>query len=276
MEQKQEHDNDDDLAVLTPEFVGVSVSVTASEPNHAKVTACDTGVASDTPVRAVRRNRTPSILRLLPKRALQEAVRLDAINTALMRFYRWPIVGRMYRRRVEMCLEECRGGPRILEVGFGFGLTFLNLTEDYDEIHGLDLDANVQEVASMHRSLGIDTHLENGNVLDMALGDGAFDTVLLISVLEHLRPEELPRAFAEISRVLKPGGQVVYGVPIERPLMVFMFRILGWDIRKHHFSTEEDVRRAAGSQMDEVQVTQMPSYPPCFGAVYEVGHFVKR
>ena len=36
-----------------------------------------------------------------------------------------------------MCLDECKGGPRILEVGFGFGLTFLNLTQEYDEIHGL-------------------------------------------------------------------------------------------------------------------------------------------
>lgn len=252
------------------------MSVATSEPNQAKVTVCDAGVASDTLRRAVRRNRTPSILKLLPKRVLQEVNRLDAINTALMRFYRLPIFGRMYRRRVEMCLDECTGGPRILEVGFGFGLTFLNLTEEYDEIHGLDLDANVQEVASMHRSLGIDTHLENGNVLDMPLGDGAFDTVLLISILEHLRPEELPRAFAEIGRVLKPGGQVVYGVPIERPFMVFMFRMLGWDIRKLHFSTEHDVRGAAGAELTEVRVAQMQSYPPIFGAVYEVGHFVKR
>ncbi|MCH7700236.1 MAG: class I SAM-dependent methyltransferase [Planctomycetes bacterium] len=276
MEQKQEQDNDDDLAVLTPEFVGVSVSVTASEPNHAKVTACDTGVASDTPVRAVRRNRTPSILRLLPKRVLQDVNRLDAVNTALMRFYRWPIVGRMYRRRVEMCLDECTGGQRILEVGFGVGLTFPNLTEEYDEIHGVDLDANVHEVAAMHRSLGIATHLENGNVLDLRFRDGAFDTVLLISILEHLRPEELSRAFAEIKRVLKPGGQVVYGVPIERPFMVLMFRMLGWDCRKLHFSTEHDVRSAARAELTEVRVEQMQSYPPIFGAVYEVGHFVSR
>ena len=252
------------------------MSVATSEPRYAEVTTRDTDVVFDAPVRAERRNRAPSILRLLPKRVLQDAVHLDTINTALMRYYRWPILGKMYRRRVEMCLDECKGGQRILEVGFGVGLTFSNLAGEYDEIHGVDLDANVEGVASMHRSLGIDTHLEKGNVMDMRFRDASFDTVLLISILEHLRPEELSRAFTEISRVLKPGGQVVYGVPIERPFMVFMFRMLGWDSRKLHFSTEHDVRSAAQAEMTEVRVAQMQSYPSIFGAVYEIGHFLKR
>lgn len=252
------------------------MSVATSEPSYAEETTRDTDIVFDAPVRAERRNRPPSTLRLLPKRVLQDAVRLDAINRALMRYYRWPILGKMYRRRVEMCLDECKGGQRILEVGFGVGLTFSNLAGEYDEIHGVDLDANIEGVTSMHRSLGIDTHLEKGNVLDMRFRDASFDTVLLISILEHLRPEELSRAFTEIKRVLKPGGQVVYGVPIERPFMVLMFRLLGWDSREHHFSTEEEIRRAAGSQLAEVNVTQMLSYPPIFGSVYEVGHFVMR
>lgn len=79
------------------------------------------------------------------------------------------------------------------------------------------------------------TFLQNGNVLNMPYEDGYFDTVLLISILEHLKPEEQSQAFAEIKRVLKPGGQVVYGVPVERPLMVFLFRMLGHDIRQGTF-----------------------------------------
>jgi ubiquinone/menaquinone biosynthesis C-methylase UbiE len=109
----------------------------------------------------------------------------------------------------------------------------------------------------------------------MPYPDNYCDTVLLISILEHLKPADQPRAFAEIRRVLKPGGQVVYGVPIERPLMVFMFRRLGYDIREHHFSTERDVSGAAGQAMEKVRVIQMSSKPPIFGPVYEVGHFVK-
>ena len=118
----------------------------------------------------------------------------------------------------------------------------------------------------------IKTYLQNGNILDMPYQDNYFDTVLLISILEHLKPDEQVRAFQEMKRVLKPNGQVVYGVPIERGLMVFMFRVMGCNIREHHFSTEKDVQAAAESVLQKVRVGQMQSF---MGAVYEVGHFIK-
>ncbi len=220
--------------------------------------------------------RAPQRLRLLPPELLAEVNRSDPINVALMRFYRLPVFGKMYRRRVEMCLDQCCGGDAVLEVGFGIGLTFWNLSRLYRRIHGLDLEVNVAEVARLHAEQGIAANLTNGNVLNMPYDDGSFDTVLLISILEHLKPQEQDQAFRELRRVLKPGGQVVYGVPIERPLMVFMFRVLGWDIRKLHFSTEIQVRAAAARHLCEVGVRQMPSCPQWFGAVYEVGHFVRQ
>jgi ubiquinone/menaquinone biosynthesis C-methylase UbiE len=192
-----------------------------------------------------------------------------------IRYYYWPVFGRMYRRRVELCLAECAGGKRILEIGFGTGLTFLNLAEKYSEIFGLDLTADTEQVRKVFAARGIATDLSQGNVLQMPYPDGHFDTVLLISILEHLKPDEQVKAFAEIRRVLRPGGQVVYGAPIERPLMVWMFRLLGHNIRLHHFSTEKQIRAAAESVLNEVRVIQMPSFPPGAGSVYEVGHFVK-
>jgi ubiquinone/menaquinone biosynthesis C-methylase UbiE len=192
-----------------------------------------------------------------------------------IRFYYWPILGRMYRRRVEMCLGQLSGGQRVLEIGFGSGLTFLNLHDKYQEIHGLDLTADTGFIQQRFAARGISTDLRQGNVLQMPYRDGHFDSVLLISILEHLKPEEQPLAFAEIRRVLRPGGQVVYGVPIERPLMVWMFRLLGYDIRAHHFSTEVQVRAAAASLLKEACVEKMPSFPKGLGYVYEVGHFVK-
>ena len=191
-------------------------------------------------------------------------------------FYYLPIFRRMYRRRVELCLAECRGGGAILEVGFGSGLTFLNLNGLYKKIHGLDLSCDVREVAQVFAPLGIHPDLRNGNVLDMPYQDSQFDTVLLISVLEHLQPAELDRAFSEIRRVLRPGGQVVYGVPVERPFMVAMFALLGYNIRKYHFSTEKDVFTAASKHFEHVRILPMISRPAFFGNVYEIGHFIKQ
>ncbi len=190
-----------------------------------------------------------------------------------IRFYHWPVIGRLYRRRIEMCLAECCGGARVLEVGFGSGVAFLNLNDLYAEIHGLDLTASVEEVTRVFAALGINTYLQNGDVHRMPYADRFFDTVLLISILEHLKADRLVATFEEIKRVLKPGGQVVYGVPVERPLMVFMFRLLGTDIRAHHFSTERDVSAAARAVLTPVRVT--PLHSPS-GPVYEVGHFVKQ
>jgi len=192
-----------------------------------------------------------------------------------LRFYYWPILGKMYRRRIELCLAQCSGGQRVLEVGFGAGVTFPSLNEIYQEIYGLDLNAPTKEVADVFKAMGIETHLQNGNVLSMPYEDDFFDTVLLISILEHLKPSEQLQAFGEIRRVLKPNGQVIYGVPTERRFTVFVFRLMGCKIREHHFSTERQVCSAAESVLEKVRVVQMQSPLSLLGPVYEVGHFIK-
>ncbi len=209
-------------------------------------------------------------LKLLPYRQYAGVDRDDPL-----RFYFWPIIGKIYRRRIELCLAECTGGQRVLEVGFGSGVTFLNLNDNYKEIHGLDLNASVEDVTGVFKARQIETHLQNGSVLSMPYEDDFFDTVLLISILEHLKPFEQMQAFREIRRVIRPGGQAIYGVPIERGFMVFVFRLLGCNIREHHFSSEKDVFNAANSILEKVRVFQMQSIPSLFGPVYEVGHFVK-
>jgi ubiquinone/menaquinone biosynthesis C-methylase UbiE len=109
----------------------------------------------------------------------------------------------------------------------------------------------------------------------MPYADNFFDTVVLISILEHLQPDELSKAFTEIKRVLKPGGQAVYGVPVERKFMRFMFFIMGYNIRHLHYSTEIDVSKAAGSIFNKIKIFKFRGVPPVFGNIYEIGHFVK-
>ncbi|HLC03349.1 MAG TPA: class I SAM-dependent methyltransferase [Anaerolineales bacterium] len=190
-----------------------------------------------------------------------------------IRFYQLPFIGRLYRRRVELCLGELDGGDRVLEVGFGSGVAFFNLSERYSEIHGVDLTADVERVGSFFDGFGLKTSLRNGSVLELPYPDRFFDSVLLISILEHLNPADLLRAFIEIARVVNLGGQVVYGVPKERPLMVLLFKLLGHDIRREHFSTEKDVSRVARQVLKEECILQMRPLLGIFGGVYEVGHF---
>jgi len=191
-----------------------------------------------------------------------------------IRFYRYPIVGRIYRRRIELCLDELSGGSRVLEVGFGSGVTFLNLNEKYKEIHGLDLKADVDKVAGVFKKLGILTFLKNGSLLSMPYPDNYFDSILLISILEHIMPEDQPKAFQEIKRVLKNGGEVVYGVPAETPFMNIAFRFLGYDILKYHFSNERQILFAAEAVLKKIKVLEITRWP--IGKVYEVCRLTKE
>jgi ubiquinone/menaquinone biosynthesis C-methylase UbiE len=209
-------------------------------------------------------------LKLLPIHKYKGVNQYDPIK-----YYYWPIFGRMYRRRVELALGECTGGKRVLEVGFGTGLAFPNLKDIYQEIHGIDLTADHHAVKSVFEPMGIPLFLEKGDVMNMPYGDNYFDTVLMISILEHLKPLELEQAFTEVKRVLKPGGQMVYGTPVEKPFMVFMFRLLGHDIRDEHFSTEKEIAEAAHKAFSTGHVIEMKSTPPIAGTVYTVGNFIK-
>ncbi len=192
-----------------------------------------------------------------------------------IRFYSLPVIGSLYRQRIELCLGELKGGKRILEIGFGSGVSFFNLHDSYAEIFGLDLTADTHLIETFFSRHGISTHLQNGNVLHMPYEDEAFDAVLLISILEHLHPEQLGEAFGEIRRVLRPGGQVVYGVPVERPLMVFLFRLLSTNIREQHFSTEKQVFDTACQALEPAGTRQLHGPFGLFETIYQVGHFVK-
>lgn len=191
-----------------------------------------------------------------------------------IRFYRMPFIGNIYRKRVKMCLSELSGGSRVLEIGFGSGVTFLNLNDMYSEIHGLDLTANAEAVTATFQKLGVRTFLRNGSVLDLPYQDGYFDSVLLISILEHLKPEFLVPAFQKIFRVLKQNGQIVYGVPVDKKIMDYAFKLLGYNIKEHHFSDHKQVSAAAGTVFKEVSNSTICVWP--FGDLYEVGHCRKE
>ena len=191
-----------------------------------------------------------------------------------IRFYNLPFIGSIYRDRVERCLNELTGGGRVLEVGFGSGVTFFNLNNMYKEIHGLDLTANIELIKEAFSTLGVRTFLRNGDILNLPYPDGYFDSILLISILEHLKPELLVPVAREILRVLKPGGQVVYGVPVDKKIMNYTFQLLGCNIRDYHFSDQDQIASAINSVFKKVTISNMCVWP--FGKLYEVGHFIKQ
>jgi predicted SAM-dependent methyltransferase len=76
----------------------------------------------------------------------------------------------------------------------------------------------VQEYAGRLRIEGVDANyrsslVREGSVTALPFGDGTFDEVLCLDVLEHLTFPEQPVAMGELFRVLRPGGGALISVP---------------------------------------------------------------
>ena len=97
-----------------------------------------------------------------------------------------------------------RPGMRVVDAGCGYGATSRLLARDFGaRVTGLTLSA---AQASAHAPAER-VELLVRDWLDNGLDDASFDAAVSIEALSHM-PDK-PRAFAELARVVRPGGRVV-------------------------------------------------------------------
>ena len=157
-------------------------------------------------------------------------------------YYRRPLVGRLFRERINRGLRLLpeRRFARALEVGYAAGAVQLALSQAVDELHGIDLDADAEPVAGLLAGRNRVAHLQKGSVYELPYADGFFDLCVCFSVFEHLH--EYSRALAEVHRVLRPGGLFLLGMPAVNRMMSAGFRAIGFrGIDEHHVTTPAQV-----------------------------------
>jgi SAM-dependent methyltransferase len=76
------------------------------------------------------------------------------------------------------------------------------------DVFGIDLTPGMIDVA---REAYPDLRFEVGSIFELNLKDGELAGALLWYSLVHTPREQLPAAFAEVYRVLQPGGVLVHG-----------------------------------------------------------------
>ena len=160
-------------------------------------------------------------------------------------YYKRPLIGRVFRERINRGLRllPARRFPRGLELGYGAGAVLLSLAEGVDELHGLDLDADPEPVRQILRARGRQAELRQGSVYELPYADDSFDLVVSFSMFEHLH--EYRKGLSEVTRVLRPGGLFLLGMPAVNKLMEAAFLAIGFKgINDHHVTTPRQVEQA--------------------------------
>lgn len=115
--------------------------------------------------------------------------------------------------RLERVLEGIPDGQvRVLEVGCGAGRHTRAIKHYRPEsrVNGCDLSERAIEEA---KAAGGEIDYRIGDALNLPYGEGDFDIVVILDVLEHVENPE--QAIAEVRRVLAPGGMLLLYVPLE-------------------------------------------------------------
>jgi ubiquinone/menaquinone biosynthesis C-methylase UbiE len=101
--------------------------------------------------------------------------------------------------------------PAVLDVGCGTGINLLEAARvlgTSERLHGIDLAPGmVEEARRKAAAAGVPAVFEVGDAEELPFDEASFDLVICNSVY-HWFPDR-PRAVDEMSRVVRPGGQVL-------------------------------------------------------------------
>jgi SAM-dependent methyltransferase len=121
----------------------------------------------------------------------------------------------------------------ILDIGCGHGDFLAPVYARTPHTYGIDPDATALEQNKTIR------HKVVGTAESLPFEDNFFDLIVLAWVLEHL--EHPSKAFQEIYRALKPGGQVIFITPNSWNYNVWIIRLIPH--RFHDFFTRKLYQR---------------------------------
>lgn len=191
-----------------------------------------------------------------------------------IRYHYQPLIRHFMNRRLAMALTllGLRRFRRLLDAGFGGGVFLPELARRTDELHGVDIHNQIEDVKRTADLEGITVHLRRASVMATGYPDAFFDCVVCISVLEFI--DNLPGAIAEIRRIAAPKGTIVLGFPGEN-----FFTRLGYllartpDPRRVHRANYRMILAGACRYLKLVRLLRFPSFLPPRLALFFVGEF---
>ena len=105
-----------------------------------------------------------------------------------------------------------RPGDLVLDLGCGFGRHAYESLRRGARVIACDMSlAELKDVSGMFAALDLGGGTCNGDGTRLPFADASFDRIIASEVLEHI-PDD-GAAFAELARVLRPGGTIAITVP---------------------------------------------------------------
>lgn len=109
-------------------------------------------------------------------------------------------------RKVLETLPKVPRPTRSLEIGCGYGRLSPNIADYVDEAHSVDINTKGLEDA---RKYYPQVKFSEASATDLPFEDDFFDVLVSWTVLQHVMPNLIDRAFSELNRVLKDSATVI-------------------------------------------------------------------
>ncbi|MFW6078652.1 MAG: class I SAM-dependent methyltransferase [Gemmatimonadota bacterium] len=151
-------------------------------------------------------NRTLSLADLERPAYRRVLARLDALLEREPAAYLHPSKRWEYPWALERAALGAGGGRRVLDVGCGASILPVYLAATGLEVTAVD---RALPPSGLGAASGVGVGYVAGDMTALPLADERFDAVFCISVIEHLPAAAIPRALAELRRVLRPGGPLL-------------------------------------------------------------------
>jgi ubiquinone/menaquinone biosynthesis C-methylase UbiE len=142
---------------------------------------------------------------------------------------RWFMGEERFKRRL-IDLADVRPGMRVLDLGCGTGPLAIMVKRRHPEAEIVGIDPDPDMLKRARTKAGgacVEITFDQGFASELPYLDGRFDRVLASMMTHHLAPDAKRQAFAEVLRVLRPGGQfhIVDFGPARSPTMHLMASI---------------------------------------------------
>lgn len=114
--------------------------------------------------------------------------------------------------REEIVTKHIKNGERLLNIGVGDGQLEEKLYKRKKiEYYGSDITT---EVLSYLRNKFSDYKFINSDINSLVFENCSFDSILLMEVLEHIKPTETFNVLKKINSLLKENGKLIISVPL--------------------------------------------------------------